>query len=54
MNNLKIIGTSHIARQSIEEIRKTVEEFQPEIIAVELDLQRATALMQKQKTKCDH
>ena len=51
MNNLKIIGTSHIAKQSMEEIRKTVEEFKPEIIAVELDLQRATALMQKQKTK---
>lgn len=51
MNNLRIIGTSHIAKQSIEEIRKAVEEFQPDIIAVELDLQRATALMQKQKTK---
>lgn len=51
MNNLNIIGTSHIAKQSIEEIKKAVEEFQPEIIAVELDLQRATALMQKQKSK---
>ena len=51
MNNLRIIGTSHIAKQSIEEIRKTVEEFQPEIIAVELDMQRAAALMQRQKSK---
>src|SRR3989338_2536535 len=51
MNNLKIIGTSHIAKQSIEEIKKTVEEFQPEIMAVELDLQRARALMQQQKNK---
>lgn len=51
MNNLKIIGTSHIAKQSIEEIKKAVEEFQPEIIAVELDLQRAAALMQKQKNR---
>src|SRR3989338_1237239 len=51
MNNLKIIGTSHIAKQSIEEIKKTVEEFQPEIMAVELDLKRARALMQQQKNK---
>ncbi|MBI2125043.1 TraB/GumN family protein [Candidatus Woesearchaeota archaeon] len=51
MNNLKIIGTSHIAKQSIEEIKKAVEEFQPEIMAVELDRQRAIALMQKQKNK---
>ena len=50
MNNLKIIGTSHIARQSIEEIQKAVEEFHPDIIAVELDVQRAAALMQQQKT----
>jgi len=51
MNNLNIIGTSHIAKQSIEEIKKAVEEFQPQIIAVELDAQRATALMQEQKSK---
>lgn len=51
MNNLKIIGTSHIAKQSIEEIKKTVEEFQPDIMAVELDRQRAIALMQQQKNK---
>lgn len=51
MNNLKILGTSHIAKQSIEEIKNTVEEFQPQIIAVELDTQRATALMQEQKGK---
>lgn len=51
MNNLKIIGTSHIAKQSIEEIKKTVEEFQPDIMAVELDRQRAIALMQQQRSK---
>lgn len=51
MDNLKIIGTSHIARQSIEEIQKAVEEFHPDIIAVELDVQRTAALMQRQKSK---
>ncbi len=51
MNNLKIIGTSHIAKQSIEEIKKVVEEFQPEIMAVELDRQRAIALTQQQKNR---
>ena len=51
MNNLKIIGTSHIAKQSIEEIKKAVEEYQPDIIAVELDAQRAAALLHQQKTK---
>ena len=49
MKNIKIIGTSHISKQSIEEIRKSIEEDHPDIVAVELDLQRAAALMQKQK-----
>ena len=49
--NLKIIGTSHIAQQSVEEIKQAVEEFQPEIIAVELDFQRTAALMQQQKNR---
>jgi len=51
MEHLKIIGTSHIAAQSIEEITRAVQEFQPDIIAVELDHQRAVALMQEQKSK---
>jgi pheromone shutdown-related protein TraB len=50
-DQIRIIGTSHVAKQSIEEIKETVEEFQPEIVAVELDLQRALALLQEQKSK---
>lgn len=51
MNNLQIIGTSHIARQSIEEITKTIEEDKPDIVAVELDVHRAAALLRQRKTK---
>lgn len=51
MMNIKIIGTSHIARQSINEIKKAVEEDKPDIIALELDLRRASALMQKEISK---
>ncbi|MBU0457526.1 MAG: TraB/GumN family protein [Nanoarchaeota archaeon] len=49
--DIKIIGTSHIAKQSIDEIKKAIEEEKPEIIAVELDIQRASALLQQQKGK---
>ncbi|PIZ51566.1 hypothetical protein COY27_03260 [Candidatus Woesearchaeota archaeon CG_4_10_14_0_2_um_filter_33_13] len=49
--NLKIIGTSHIAKQSINEIKKAFSEFKPEIIAVELDLNRAMSLMQEERSK---
>src|SRR3989338_388569 len=47
--NIQIVGTSHIARDSIEEIKKAVQEFQPDIIAVELDAQRAAALLSRQE-----
>ena len=49
--NLQIIGTSHIAKQSVNEIKKAFEEFQPDVVGVELDLQRAKSLMENQKSK---
>ena len=49
--NLKIIGTSHIAKQSVDEIKKAITEDKPDIIALELDLERASALLTEQKNK---
>ena len=49
--SLTILGTSHIAKQSIDEIKTAILEGQPDIVAVELDIQRATALLQKKKNK---
>jgi pheromone shutdown-related protein TraB len=47
--NLEILGTSHIARQSLEEVRNTIESFKPEILALELDKQRLIALFSKKR-----
>jgi pheromone shutdown-related protein TraB len=49
--NLKIIGTSHIAKQSVNEIKDAIESYQPDIVAVELDINRAKALLDGQKSK---
>ncbi len=46
---LKIIGTSHIAQQSINEIKSSINDWQPDIIAIELDVQRAAALLHEQR-----
>ncbi len=46
---IHLIGTSHIAQQSIREIKKCLEEEKPDLVAVELDLQRAAALLQDEK-----
>lgn len=48
-NNLTIIGTSHIAKQSLEEVKKEIEEEKPGIIALELDKKRFHALMSKKE-----
>lgn len=49
--NLTIIGTSHIAKQSLEEVEKIIEEQKPEIIAIELDKKRYYALISNVKRK---
>lgn len=47
--NLTIIGTSHIAKQSLKEVEGFIEEKKPNIIALELDAKRFYALMHKPK-----
>ncbi|HLC97517.1 MAG TPA: TraB/GumN family protein [Candidatus Nanoarchaeia archaeon] len=48
---LTIIGTSHIARESIQEAKRAIIEEKPDIIALELDPQRAAALLSKERRK---
>ena len=47
--NIVIIGTSHIARESMEEVRKAIEDEKPCIVAIELDKKRLYALQSGQK-----
>ncbi len=46
---IHIIGTSHIACESIEKVKETVKEKKPECIAVELDSNRYYALLYKER-----
>ena len=49
--NLIIIGTSHIAKQSMKEVTSTVEKEKPDILALELDKKRFYALTHETKRK---
>lgn len=49
--NLYLIGTSHIAIQSINEVKYSVENLKPRIIALELDLLRLQSLLSPKKLK---
>ena len=44
MSEIRIVGTAHVSAQSVEEVKAAIEEFQPDIVAVELDLGRFHAL----------
>ena len=43
--NLKLIGTAHVSKESIEEVKAAIIENQPEVVAVELDLNRFQNMM---------
>jgi pheromone shutdown-related protein TraB len=50
MSNIYVLGTSHISIESIKEVKSTFKEFNPDIIALELDPLRFQALLaRKQK-----
>ncbi|MFC2135956.1 TraB family protein [Bacteroidota bacterium] len=51
LESIKLIGTSHISKDSITKINTFVKEYEPDIIAVELDRRRYFALMQSQDSK---
>ena len=38
--NLKIVGTAHVSKESIDEVRETIIANPPDVVAVELDLNR--------------
>lgn len=44
MAEIRIVGTAHVSQKSVEEVKAAINEFQPDIIAVELDPARFQAL----------
>ena len=36
MAEIKIVGTAHVSAKSVEEVRTAIDEFHPDIVAVEL------------------
>ncbi|MDD1718758.1 MAG: TraB/GumN family protein [Methanoregulaceae archaeon] len=44
MGEIRIVGTAHVSKESVAEVRAAIEEFNPTIVAVELDHARYTAL----------
>jgi pheromone shutdown-related protein TraB len=49
--NLILIGTSHIAAESVAAVDKIIQKEQPQIVALELDRKRLVALLHPQKAR---
>ncbi len=49
MAELRIIGTAHVSQKSVEEVRAAIEEFQPDVVAIELDPARFAALKKQSR-----
>ena len=44
MAEIKIVGTAHVSQQSVDEVRTAIDEFHPDVVAIELDTARYSAL----------
>ncbi|HJJ42157.1 MAG TPA: TraB/GumN family protein [Methanocorpusculum sp.] len=49
MTEIHIVGTAHVSEKSINEVRETIENVEPDVIAIELDPGRYSALKQQMK-----
>jgi pheromone shutdown-related protein TraB len=44
MAEIRIIGTAHVSQSSVDEVRAAIEEYKPDVVAIELDPSRFAAL----------
>jgi pheromone shutdown protein TraB len=49
--NYKLLGTSHVAQESVEQIEQAVKDFKPDVVCIELDKNRLHGLLSKETTK---
>lgn len=51
IGDIILLGTSHVAKQSAKEIEEVIDEFNPEVVAIELDIDRFRSLMDENRNK---
>jgi len=48
---ITLVGTAHVSKESIEEVKNTIREITPDCVAIELDDKRAESIQNKDKFK---
>ncbi len=49
MSEIRLVGTAHVSQNSIDEVKRAIEEFEPDVVAVELDRGRFAAIKKEGK-----
>jgi len=50
-DNIFLVGTAHISKESVDEVKNAIKEFKPDIVAVELCQRRYEAIQRKTNGK---
>ena len=48
-NDILLVGTAHVSKDSVEEVKSAIKEFKPDVVAVELCRRRYQTLTEKEK-----
>ena len=48
---ITLIGTAHVSKESVEEVKETIKTINPDCVAVELDEKRADSIQNSEKYK---
>ena len=48
-NDILLVGTAHVSKDSVEEVKSAIKEFKPDVVAVELCRKRYQTLTEKEK-----
>ena len=48
---ITLIGTAHVSKESVEEVKETIKSLQPDCVAIELDEKRADSIQNSEKYK---
>jgi pheromone shutdown-related protein TraB len=51
MADIHLVGTAHVSQKSVDEVREAIDEFSPQVVAVELDPGRYAALKEEERSE---
>lgn len=51
IDNIILLGTSHVAKKSVKDIKDAIKKYEPEVVGIELDINRLKSLLSENRDK---